>query len=448
MDLSEIARERLRLVRTSLILTNAFFGTLVMRLKLVEAEYLPQAMVRNEKGEVGILMRQNSCAVDGKNFYYNPKFLQTLTDAELKGVFCHEVLHCAMGHPWRVGERNKLLANIAMDFAINPVVVESGMTLPKDALLDPKFNGLPFEQIYTKLLEQMPPEIKKEIEEGKQGGQGGEGEGGGGEGKDKGQGQGKPQDEKEGKGKGQGQPKDAKGKGNGSEGSKEPKYDRWGGVVSHQEEDAKEQESQWKVAAVQAATAAKQQGNLPAGLQRLVDEAVRNKVDWKSALRRFMQQSAKNDYSWRMPSPRYASQGLYLPRLYSETMPPVVVVVDTSGSIGQEELNVFHAELTSIIEECRPEKTWLVYCDAAVANVQEFIPGDPLEFKPGGGGGTNMPAALDWVDKEGIEPACVIVLTDGYTPFGESREYPVLWAITTRDIESPWGESLYLGDDL
>lgn len=437
------AIDRMRKIRTSLILTNPFFGSLAMRLKLVEAQYLPQAVMTGPQGQTAVLLRKLSCATDGKHFFYNPEFLATLSDLELKGVFCHEILHCALGHPWRLGDRDKLRANHAMDYAINPVVKEAGMTLPSDCLYDKKFEGLPWEQIYVMLQENPTQQLKQEMAMMQAFGDGGDGEGDG-------EGQ---EGDQDGNGKGKGKNKDGKGnqkQPGGSGGSGKDEFDRWGGVVGQdpKEDDGKQQESDWKVATVQAATAAKQQGTLPAGLQRFVDELVRNKVDWKSVLRRFVQQHAKADYSWRMPSSRYAAQNLYLPKIYSETMPPIVVGIDTSGSIGGEELNVFHSELTAIIEECKPEKTFLVYCDAEVSNVQEFYPGDPLDFHPSGGGGTDMPKILEWNEKEGIEPACVIILTDGYTGFGEPRDYPVLWAITTKDIEAPWGESLYLGDDL
>ena len=462
------ALQRITRVRTSLLLNSPFFGHLALRLRLKEAKYLPLAMTAH-----GALMMENSCAVDGKNFYYNPDFIDTLTDLELQAVVCHEVLHCAMGHPWRVGERNKMLANFAMDYAINPIVADAKMTLPKDALLDPKYKGMPFEQIYVKLLEQLPPNLKEEMKQMSQGmgGQGDqEGEDGGeedgqgeeGDGKDGKGGKGKEKEGKDGKpkdGKGQGQQKDAQDKpqqGSGQQkkpgqgqGGGQAKRERWGGVVSAaDQEDAKEQEAQWKVATIQAATEAKRQGNLPADLARLVDEAVRNKVDWKSALRRFMQSAAKNDYSWRMPSPRYSSQGLYLPHMHSETMPPVVVAIDTSGSIGQAELDSFAAELNSIISECKPEKTYVIFCDAAVANVQEFEVGDPIKLHPAGGGGTDFRPPFDWVKKQGIEPSCLIYMTDTFGTVGEAPEYPTLWAVTTPEKEMPWGETLYLGDDL
>src|SRR5260221_7458970 len=173
-----------------------------------------------------------------------------------------------------------------MVYANNPIVADAKMTLPKDALLDPKYKGMPFEQIYVKLLEQLPPNLKEEMkqmsqgmgghgdEEGEEGGEE-DGQGEEGNGKDGKDGKGKEKEGKDGKpkdGKGQGQQKDAQDKpqqGSGQQkkpgqgqGGGQAKRERWGGVGSAaDQEDAKEQEAQWKVATIQAATEAKRQGN-------------------------------------------------------------------------------------------------------------------------------------------------------------------------------------------
>ena len=48
---------------------------------------------------------------------------------------------------------------------------------------------------------------------------------------------------------------------------------------------------------------------------------------------------------------------------------------------------------------------------------------------------------LDWIDEHLSNPACCVVLTDGYTPFGDERAYPTLWAINN-DTAAPWGETV------
>ncbi len=346
------------------------------------------------------IVEENSiptCATDGKSLYYNTTFVKSLTNEELQGVVAHEVLHCTNGHPWREGARDHQKWNYAADYAINPIITEAGMTLPENALLDAQYAGKSAEDIYNRL----PDSLKGgrscgmgEVMAPPSGGDKAEGEG--------------------------------EGAGNGTE----------GGLAS---------EGDWQVAAVQSANAAKMMGKLPGSLERLIDSITNPKVNWKAALQNIIQQSlCRDDYSWVMPNNRYLSGGLYMPSLRSESVPPIVVVVDTSGSIGARELNAFASEITAIAAQTKPEKIYVVFVDAAVQEVQEFLPGETIELTPKGGGGTDMPKAFEWIEEQGLDPAVCIFLTDGYTPFGEPQDYPVVWTITNESIEAPHGTTIFM----
>ena len=91
-------------------------------------------------------------ATDGSRIVYNPAFVDELKPAELEGTLAHEVLHCALGHQCRRGERDPELWNVAADFAINPILIGNGFVLPAGALIDPAFNNLSAEEIYARLL--------------------------------------------------------------------------------------------------------------------------------------------------------------------------------------------------------------------------------------------------------------------------------------------------------
>jgi predicted metal-dependent peptidase len=45
-------------------------------------------------------------ATDGTTLFYAPDFVATLPDAELVGVMAHQVMHCALLHPFRRGSRD------------------------------------------------------------------------------------------------------------------------------------------------------------------------------------------------------------------------------------------------------------------------------------------------------------------------------------------------------
>ena len=130
--------EKLTRARTRLVLDQPFFGTLSLRLKLLPG--LSATM-----------------ATDGTRIVYNPSFVDQLKPAELEGTLAHEVLHCALGHHCRRGNREPRLWNEAADLAINPILINNGFTLPAGALIEPAFANLSAEEIYARLLQKKGP---------------------------------------------------------------------------------------------------------------------------------------------------------------------------------------------------------------------------------------------------------------------------------------------------
>jgi hypothetical protein len=92
-------------------------------------------------------------ATDGVSLYFNPQFVETLSAAEIAGTLDHEVMHPALQHHTRRGGRNPRRWNMACDYAINPTLLDAGLTLPKDVLLDNRFRGMSAERIYNLLEE-------------------------------------------------------------------------------------------------------------------------------------------------------------------------------------------------------------------------------------------------------------------------------------------------------
>lgn len=197
----------------------------------------------------------------------------------------------------------------------------------------------------------------------------------------------------------------------------------------------------WKIATIQAANTARMEGKLPASLARFVEELTAVKIDWRAALRRFITETAKDDYSWMRPNRRFIEAGFFLPTLYSETMGEIVTVIDTSGSITQEILNTFGAEIKAIIQHAKPSKTYVIYCDSEVNQIDEFSPTDDIKFAMHGGGGTSFIPPFEYCIQHNIKPVCLIYLTDLYGPFGDPPEFPVMWVCTTEKT-APWGETI------
>jgi predicted metal-dependent peptidase len=120
----------------------------------------------------------------------------------------------------------------------------------------------------------------------------------------------------------------------------------------------------------------------------------------------------------------------------------IVIAVDTSGSIGVEELQQFAGEITAIADEMQPDRIYVVYCDACVQAVQEFVLPESVVLSPKGGGGTDFRPPFQWVEQQQLVPACLIYLTDlCCRSYPDPPEYPLLW-VTDSQRTAPFGETL------
>jgi predicted metal-dependent peptidase len=409
--------------RTALVLSQPFFGALALRLKVVE---------------------DPSCEtfwVDGECLGYNPAHLASLNDLEVRGVLAHEVLHVANGHCWRIGARDPKRWNDACDYAVNPLVLDAGLLLPKGVLLDARFTGKSAEEIYGQLTEEARqkakapqkqpgkepeklPEPKPAQADAKQ--------------------PGKPEQPgtpgKPDQNNGQDEPA-------GPVETSKPVPNSCGEVRPYQGEDKPTKEAEWKVAVIQAAKAAQMHGKLPGSLQAMVGEAVRPVVDWRAVLQRFAQQASPSDYSFAVPNRRYLHLGFYLPSLHSPAVADAVFVRDSSGSVTAETQAQFNAEILATFHCLQPARLIVMDCDTRVTQVQIFERGDSPDILPvRGGGGTAFVAPFDKVLTEGINPAFLVYLTDMDGRFPATvPHYPVLWASTTplsRAKKAPFGETM------
>lgn len=300
------------------------------------------------------------------------------------------------------------------DHAINHIIKDSGFLLPKGGLLDPQFRDMSADAIYSKLPE--PPKN----------GQG------------------------NGKGKGSGPATGQAGK---PESGDNPDPGGCGAVMDFPGETGKatpaelaQQAQDWQIAATQAAQVAKAQGKLPGSLSRLIEELNDAKVPWREVLQRFVNQCARNDYSWRRPSARYFSRGIILPSLYSEQLPPIVVAVDTSGSISQADLQQFASEIDEIVGQYNATVN-VLYCDSMIAGEEEFTPETrPVRLHAKGGGGTDFAPVFKHVEAMPDSPACIVYLTDMCcSSFGDDPGCPVLWVATEgKKHKVPFGGVTYL----
>jgi predicted metal-dependent peptidase len=376
---------RLIKARTALVIAQPFFGSLALRLKFVEDKSV------------------ETTTCDGASIRYNPDFIDGLDRDQLVGSLAHSVMHPALLHHTRRGARDPKKWNQACDHVVNNVLASAGFKLPKGTYQNPAWADYTAEHIYTLL----PDE---------------------------------PQDNKgQGQGQGDGQNNNAPDPGGDGGVSDSPN--------GQSQSERNNEEAEWKSAVAQAAYVAKQAGKLPGALERMMEEMLKPVLPWKDILRRFMTEKCNDDFSWRKGNRRFIAQGMYLPsRVSDDAMGEIVVVIDTSGSIGEKELNEFSAEIKGIVDELKPEKTVVMYCDAHVAHVDTFGRDDPLHFAAHGGGGTDFRPPFDYIAKKQMNPRCLVYLTDGYGPFPEEHTvpFPTLWCINNHDVVPPLGEHLII----
>ncbi|WP_027180469.1 vWA domain-containing protein [Maridesulfovibrio bastinii] len=430
------SNRKLIMARSDLLLKHPFFGTLALHLPLQEDKAC------------------NGVWTDGNVLAYNPFYIEKLSKQELQGLVAHTVMHPACQHHLRRNGRDDKLWNMACDYAINWILLEAGFELPEGFLDDEKFRGKKAEAIYSELSAELdskgnpenagdkdgPKSIDVDYEEGPA------------KGSEKGLNDESEEDESEGDDdssqpdKMESDAVESDTSDEGEESDSESAYEGIGEVRDSPDDSSGGNETpamDWHSTLVQALNKARECGDLPGGFDRFIDSMIPPKLDWRAILDKFISSRAKNDYSWIPPGRRYIHMDLYLPSLSAELLSEVVLAVDTSGSISDNELNSFSAEISDILSKYDTTLR-VLWCDMKVVSEQVFNRLDlPLKIEAKGGGGTDFRPPFDWVDDNNINPSCLIYFTDmecskfpEYTP-----DYPVLWVRSGGGLlEPPFGD--------
>jgi predicted metal-dependent peptidase len=339
-----------------------------------------------------------TACTNGRDVMYSPDFIKTLDDKELNFVVLHEALHKVYQHMhlWRkLFKENGQLTNMAADYVVNYAIHEADehseiAKRPDSALFDLRFKNMTTKQIFD-LLKQ-------------------NGEDGGGSGHD---------------------------------------IHDWEGAEGLSDEEIKQTAKEIDQALRQGEIIrSKMQGNK----NRAVNEILEPKVNWREQLRDFVNATCRNKdrTSWKRPHKRFIGHDVYMPSMVGETIGKIVVGIDTSGSIGDKELNEFLTEVVAICDDVSPSSIELLYWDTHVAGHETYNQGDYSALvqstKPAGGGGTHVGCVNQYIKDKRIEPEAIIILTDGYVEddFGGNWGYPTLWAITTKHITSPHGKTIHI----
>ena len=354
-------------------------------------------------------------ATDGKSIYFNRTFVRETADNELLAVLLHEALHVALGHHLRRGKIPAKPWNIACDYAVNLMVKDARLDLPGNVYLDEKYRGMTAEQIIRAM-----PKDEADHEPGDTGDFPGNAvdqpgdTGTGTDGDDTGDGEGDGTDTDD-TGDDTGKPAGA------PEGFK-PVGEIWDAVDDDGEAlspaDLKEAEETLKRDIIVAAEVEKATGSGSITIGGgVLDQAKAASVDWVEALADFLDQAFGSEPTLAKPARRHLWSGNYFPTYTGVGGGDLVIAIDTSASVSQDEAQQFADEIDSIRENIRPDRTV-----------------EDIEVRAIDGGGTRFDPPFSLVEQEGFEPSAFIYFTDGYCRVGDGTadkvNYPVLWATT------------------
>lgn len=413
MDENEKAIDKIRKARISLLSKSPFFGHLTMHLKL-------KRFTEEEEKSFGQYNLNPTAGVDKHgNLYYSPDFINSLCDRDMEFLICHEVLHCALNHTTRGGNRVKESWQgwgIAIDCIVNNILIQNdfhcserlsnGAIIPKnnkliyDKIVIENIDKKTAEEIYDELMKQAEQNnMIKEVEDY--------------------------------------QPMDDHSKhSKGNEGVEEKSENR-------------ELEKEWKKNLITASEQVKKQGTLPAGLDRYIDELLNNKINWKTLLQRHIVNEVISDFSWKKRSNKSIATGYYLPKTKKENI-EVTLFVDVSGSISQRELNEFITEIYNIGKYFETLKIHVIFWDTEMTNHYELTK-NSLETitncKINGGGGSIFTEIYNYTKDKIPNTKLIITLTDGYIDFPKEEEIKTIWILTKGGIkeeEIPFGIGLKL----
>lgn len=415
MPATDALLNQLTAARTRLILDKPFLGALVLRLPLQAAS--PQQCP--------------TTATDARHFYYNPQYIQALTLEQTQFVLAHEALHCALAHFARRQHRQIQRWDLACDYAINPILVQEGLIPPPGVNILPGFAGMTAEEIYPYIadnpLEQpmdqhwydQPPANHTSANPHTP----------------------SPSNATNTTTENSGDtilPHLTEQTPTGAAGIHTP-------VLPLTPEERQTLQTQWQQRLAGAAQQALQAGKLSRALMQLVDHLLQPQLPWRLLLARYLTALARDDFNYTRPS-RREGEAIF-PSLRSHQV-EMTVVLDTSGSITENEIEQFLTEINAIKSQLRTRLT-LHSCDSQLATNGPWIfeAWEPL-MRPAtgfkGGGGTDFCPIFTWLQHYHQTPDLLIYFTDAKGRFPpQEPHFPTLWLVKGRQ-PVPWGQRIQL----
>ena len=158
-------------------------------------------------------------------------------------------------------------------------------------------------------------------------------------------------------------------------------------------------------------------------------------LGWPDLLREWLTNRSRCGWDAPFNAPVYSTTGVVGAGRRNKKAGEIVLVLDTSGSIGQRTYDRFLQEAQCILDELKPERLHLLSVSHVVADVVSLEAGDTVPDKLRGGGGTAFKPAFDWVAEHVYDMDVMVYLTDGWSSDLTSLpqvDFPLLWLTTQR----------------
>jgi predicted metal-dependent peptidase len=365
-----------------LLIENPFYGLFLLGISKVIDTSTPTACVRK---------RGISCEL-----VINPEFWETQNDIQQMNLIQHEVYHIVFQHMFMYNSfPNKEVLNLAADCEVNSYLQNLDSTWVTPSIWNLKLKG-GTKYYYEEIMKQCPPQSKS----GSTGGNG------------------LPQTADD--------------------------HSHWQEDFQNCSEAEKQLiknqiNSQIKTAAEQTK---RMRGTIPGEIQVIVDELLKVKpriFDWKSYFRRMLGsiydvniKKTRRKESIRFPE----SAGIKHKKKVS-----ILVAVDTSGSVGNKELQDFFSEITYIYRA--GARVTILECDSKISANYEY--NGKWTGKVHGRGGTDFQPVIDYYRKNRKEYSALVYFTDGECDLPNNTPRDTIWVITSDGKHQDYpGKTIYI----
>jgi len=381
-----------------LLMSEPFFAAISRRINKRASFGIPTA---------GVVISKDTAQFE---MLYNPNFMNSLTDPERRAILIHEFYHIIFKHVTdRLPEGGMTRAwNIAADLAINSHIkgLPEGGCIPGEG----KFADLPkfmSAEWYLPKVEELMKQQQNRSQSGASGNQ------------EQGQGQ-------------QGE--------NASQGDSDMNtlddHSGWGDTPQETKDIANERLKDIVKQASDEASRANSWGSVSSSVRKEIIESLKTKVDWRKVLRFFVKasQRANKSSTIRRINRRYPY--IHAGRK-SDRVANIAVSIDQSGSVDNEMLAMFFAELNKLSEIA---SFTVIPFDTEVddSKVYQWRKGETRKVERVLHGGTCFDAPTEYVNKRDFDGH--IVLTDMCAPKPKSSKCQRMW-MTTQDYAGRYFET-------